>query len=262
MREPVQIPTERDRIADEILAIGVLSPLASPLSEPPTTNRIPGWTLAASLAFFAIGSVAFAATLTREQPTAVANYVEKIAPAPSPALALAATPAPTPALTPAPAPTPALAPAPTPARPRASTTTPTATAPSARPADRWDTGDASAAPVDGDLDALLDRALGARENAPAGVVTSSTLPETPTQSQVRLTLRALEGEVRACSEGQHVVVQTRIVVEGPTGRVTGATVSGDLEGTAARACVVRVLETARFPAFTRERFEIAFPYST
>jgi hypothetical protein len=91
-------------------------------------------------------------------------------------------------------------------------------------------------------------------------VPAEDLPETPTRRQVLTTLRALEGEVRACGVGESGTVETRVVVAGATGRVSSARVSGDFAGTPVAGCVAEVVETARFPRFGRERFEIAFPY--
>ncbi len=93
------------------------------------------------------------------------------------------------------------------------------------------------------------------------VTPTESLPETPTRRQVLTTLRSLEGEVRQCVEGEDGVVSTRIVVEGATGRVASVHVTGALAGTVAGSCAARVVRTARFPRFARERFEIAFPYS-
>jgi hypothetical protein len=114
--------------------------------------------------------------------------------------------------------------------------------------------------VDPSIDDLLDRALGGSPAQPV-VTPTESLPETPTRHQVLTTLRSLEGEVRMCAEGADGVVSTRLVVDGDTGRVTSATVSGDFAGTAIGSCAARVVRTARFPRFSRERFEIAFPYS-
>jgi hypothetical protein len=131
-----------------------------------------------------------------------------------------------------------------------------------RPAERWETGDSASAPVDASLDSLLDRALGgAPANDGAGeAAPARTLPETPTRAQVLTTLRALEGEVRECAEGDRGLVESRLVVVGATGRVSTAQISGDFAGTAQGSCMARVLRTAQFPEFSRDRFEVSFPY--
>jgi hypothetical protein len=135
-----------------------------------------------------------------------------------------------------------------------------ATAAEVHPAERWDTGAHDGDATDDSLDALLDRALGGAPRAPVVTATES-LPDTPTRQQVLTTLRALEGEIRECAEGANGVVQTRLVVNGSTGRVSDVSVGGVVAGTPAARCATDILESARFPRFARERFEISFPYS-
>ncbi len=157
----------------------------------------------------------------------------------------------------------ASAPAPT-APPRAAARRPVARAPvaaapsrpAAAPAHSWATGgqDAPRA-LDRSVDELLDQALRSTSSDPRPTAAAS-LPELPTRRQVETTLRALEGEVAMCGEGD---VTVRVVVAGATGEVESATVSG-ASSAAASSCVARVVRTARFPRFERERFVVAFPY--
>lgn len=160
------------------------------------------------------------------EPEVVAEVVAEATPAPN---RRARTPRPT-----------------TPAR-----TTPPRTTP-ANPATSWETGGADEAPIDRSLDDLLDAALG--EPSAETATPSAVLPRTPTARQVRLTLDALSGEVAQCADtGQ---VTARVVVNGDTGRVRSADVSGSPEA----ACMERVLETARFPRFSQDTFTVLFPY--
>ncbi|HJL19350.1 MAG TPA: hypothetical protein RMH99_27035, partial [Sandaracinaceae bacterium LLY-WYZ-13_1] len=130
--------------------------------------------------------------------------------------------------------------------------------PQRAPAHSWQTGGGGGAPLDDDLDSLLDRALGDASPDPRPTA-RRTLPDTPTRRQVATTLRALEGDVRRC--GGDGVADTRIVVAGDTGRVVGVSVGGDAAGTSAASCVADHVRSARFPRFSRERFTIRFPYA-
>ncbi|MCZ7680642.1 MAG: hypothetical protein M5U28_18485 [Sandaracinaceae bacterium] len=128
--------------------------------------------------------------------------------------------------------------------------------PAAAPAHSWATGgqDAPRA-LDRSVDELLDQALRSTSSDPRPTAAPS-LPEIPTRRQVETTLRALEGEVAMCGEGD---VTARVVIAGATGEVESATVSG-ASSAAVSSCVARVVRTARFPRFERERFVVAFPY--
>lgn len=130
-----------------------------------------------------------------------------------------------------------------------------APAPSSAPARTWATGSGSDAPLDRSIDSLLDAAVGATAADPRPTETVS-LPPTPTRRQVSTTLRALEGEVGQCGEG---AVTVRLTVDGDTGRVSRASVSGADSGAVA-GCVQDVVESARFPRFEQDQFVVVFPY--
>jgi hypothetical protein len=73
-------------------------------------------------------------------------------------------------------------------------------------------------------------------------------------------LRPFEDRVRACADGYFGVASVRIVAQ-PSGRVTTATVTqGSVVGTPAGSCIARTLRTARFPAFSAERFVVQYPF--
>ncbi len=266
----------REEIADEVLSVGVPFDLGPRVR---AERRVPP-SMVVMLALFLSGAaVAFAADRVMDSaaaPVATAA-VTNPAPAASPPVAdplpiteavpvtdsvVPATETSTDAVAEV-TPTrraPARRPRPAAGATPAETTPTTPTAPSA-PAQRWDTGgqDAPQA-MERSIDDLLDSALGGAPAQPVMTPTES-LPETPTRSQVLTTLRSLEGEIRMCTEGADGVVDTRLVVDGATGRVTSVSVRGDFAGTAAGTCAARVVRTAHFPRFARERFEISFPYS-
>ncbi len=241
-----------------------LVPIAPPLvaerdTRPRTSMSFIAW--GASVTVFALSAMVFAAAAPRSAPSAptmasiakheisaggFAPIVEPAAPIaletpepvvepePEPVVA-AVTPRPRPRTRPA-------APAPEPSRPA--------------PSHSWDSGSADGeVALDASLDDLLDRAIGSGTSPDP---MRETLPETPTRRQVSTTLRALEGEVRMCAESG--VARVRLVVDGATGRVSSASVSGEHAGTAVASCVAQAVRTAHFPRFERERFVIDYPY--
>lgn len=212
-------------------------------------------------AIFALGHVsgAFAAARLGFEPEPEAMTLDaKAHPTPAPGgraeveaePAPVAEPEPEPVVQPQPEPTAATTPR---RRARRPARTPAPPAPAA-PVHQWETGSHEEAAIDRDLDTLLDSALGGPAEATPGEAPTEALPPTPTARQVRTTLDALAGEVRQCAESGDVTA--RIVISGPTGRVSSASVSGS----ARAACMERVLRTARFPRFERERFTVLYPY--
>lgn len=219
----------------------------------PRPRQSPWWVAAALIGgTTALSALALAAAPARPEPMTLA-----ISQAPAPAarpLHVVAIPH---ARASAPAPAPAAPPRANARRPVARA--PVAAAPSrpaAAPAHSWATGgqDAPRA-LDRSVDELLDQALRSTPSDPRPTAAAS-LPELPTRRHVETTLRALEGEVAMCGEGD---VTVRVVIAGATGEVESATVSG-ASSAAVSSCVARVVRTARFPRFERERFVVAFPY--
>lgn len=247
-------------------AVGTWVP--GPMLEPPAPKRF-AW--AASLRWaglatliaavvFALGHVsgAVATNLSDGQPLEPVSVTldEKITPLegdPSPQPSREpALPEPEP---PAPEPTvsePVAEAAPPPTRTRRARTPRPATPTPANPATSWETGGADDAPIDRSLDSLLDAALG--EPSEEVATPTEALPRTPTARQVRLTLDALSGEVQQCADTGRVTA--RVVVNGETGRVRTA----DVSGSPAAACMERALETARFPRFAQDTFTVLYPY--
>jgi hypothetical protein len=118
--------------------------------------------------------------------------------------------------------------------------------------------------TDRSLDGLIDAATGAEvaelEGMDESSSTASSLPEMPSRDAVLRALRGASDEVAACAPGDAGTATVRVVIEGATGRVRSATVSGDLAGTEAGSCVARAVRDVRFERFSRERFEVSFPY--
>jgi outer membrane biosynthesis protein TonB len=117
---------------------------------------------------------------------------------------------------------------------------------------------------DRSLDGLIDAASGAEVTELEGMRgTSSTapsLPEMPSRDSVLRALRSASDEVAACAPGDVGTATVRVVIEGATGRVRSANVTGDLAGTEAGSCVARTVRSVQFERFSRERFEVSFPY--
>jgi len=118
-----------------------------------------------------------------------------------------------------------------------------------------------------DLDNLLDQALGGGGATPmratkmaSAMAASSNLPDTPPRNAVRAGLQSVQGAVRACGQGQHGTATTAITIRGSTGRVTSARVSGQFQGTPVGSCVARAVRGARFPRFSRDTFNVTFPF--
>ena len=91
----------------------------------------------------------------------------------------------------------------------------------------------------------------------AGPRAESSLPERPSKDEVKALLRALQPEIRACSDGTARIATVSIVV-GSSGRVRSARVR-ELSGPVA-SCITRAVRKARFPRFRSTRLSIEFPY--
>lgn len=118
--------------------------------------------------------------------------------------------------------------------------------------------------TDRSLDGLIDAASGAEvtelEDMNGSSSTAPSLPEMPSRDSVLRALRSASGEVSACAPGDVGTATVRVVIEGATGRVRSAHVTGDLAGTEAGSCVARTVRGVQFERFSRERFEVSFPY--
>ena len=97
--------------------------------------------------------------------------------------------------------------------------------------------------------------------APAAGTPAADLPATPTRDDVLAALRPIEGQVRTCAQGHYGVVPVRVTVAS-SGRVTTAVVTGgSVLGTPAGSCIARTVRSARFPAFSQDRFVVDYPFA-
>jgi hypothetical protein len=81
----------------------------------------------------------------------------------------------------------------------------------------------------------------------------------PSRADVLAGARSVADRVRACGDGEGVVNVT-FTIEGATGRVIDATVTGQYARTPIAECAERAIRTARFPTFDRATFQVTFPY--
>jgi hypothetical protein len=112
---------------------------------------------------------------------------------------------------------------------------------------------------DPEVESILAGVLGAPGPAPTQTSRPS-LPETPPRDDVVRALRSVAGRVSACGGGARGVATTTLTLDGATGRVTAARVTGPFAGTAVGSCVARAVRGARFPRFRRASFAVTFPY--
>jgi len=66
-------------------------------------------------------------------------------------------------------------------------------------------------------------------------------------------------QVYACYGDDHGLAEVTVIVAG-SGRVTTCTVSGRFAGTPVGSCIARAVRSARFPAFSQERFTVNYEY--
>lgn len=83
--------------------------------------------------------------------------------------------------------------------------------------------------------------------------------ETLDRATVQAVMQGVEPAIRACAGERHGTAQIDIVVEGSTGRVTSATVSGSFQGSPEGSCMARAARQARFPTFTGEPIRLRYP---
>jgi hypothetical protein len=112
----------------------------------------------------------------------------------------------------------------------------------------------------GNIDDLLDRALGggsmasAMEAAPAAM---SNLPEQPGRDDVARGLRSVAAAVERCGGGSPGVANAAITFAN-TGRVSSVNVTG--VPPAVQSCVARTVRGARVQPFSRPTFNVNFPF--
>jgi hypothetical protein len=72
-------------------------------------------------------------------------------------------------------------------------------------------------------------------------------------------MQGVEPAIRACAGERHGTAQIDVVVQGSTGRVMAATVSGFFQGSPEGSCMARAARQARFPTFTGEPLRFRYP---
>lgn len=85
------------------------------------------------------------------------------------------------------------------------------------------------------------------------------LPATPDRTLLRDRFAALRETVYACAAGRDGMVKVRATFEGASGRVTEATVEGDLPAES-KECIVETVRGVSLPPFTQPSFDVEFPY--
>ena len=96
------------------------------------------------------------------------------------------------------------------------------------------------------------RALGGEPPAPP-------LPESPPRSAILATMQPLQGAVQGCAPSFTGQVSFQITIRGETGEVTEVSSQGASNENDA-ACMESVLQSARFPRFTRSELSISYPF--
>jgi hypothetical protein len=84
------------------------------------------------------------------------------------------------------------------------------------------------------------------------------LPKEPDRAVILARFRDVQETIYACASGRTVSIDTKVTFEGATGRVTEATVEGDLS-TEAKECIVEVLRGMSVPPFSEASVNVNFP---
>ena len=110
-----------------------------------------------------------------------------------------------------------------------------------------DSPDAVQPPTDSALDPDV------REEGPVG----TELPDLPTDDAVRLAFESVRERVRRCLSGRSATLDCRAEVDGPTGRPTSTSVTGD---EASSSCVRGIVDALEFPAFAQPTATVRYTY--
>lgn len=96
-----------------------------------------------------------------------------------------------------------------------------------------------------------------------GEIPDPPLPEHPARDQIIAAMRPLKPGLAGCAPMFGGQVIFHVAISGETGNVAEARLEeaqgGELDADTT-ACMVSVVQSARFPRFTRESFEISYPY--
>jgi tetratricopeptide (TPR) repeat protein len=92
------------------------------------------------------------------------------------------------------------------------------------------------------------------------------LPESPSREMILMVMRGLQLRVQSCMPTRTGVIKFKLTVQGETGMVEAAVVSGGdflaaMEGSPEADCALAVVQGATFPRFTRPSMEFEYPYN-
>ena len=108
--------------------------------------------------------------------------------------------------------------------------------------------------------ATAEVAPSAPRRAPSREAASGPGPELSRET-VASVMEALVPEISSCANGRRGTVPVDVIVQ-PSGRVTGATVTGSFQGTPEGSCIARAVRSARFPAHNGdEPTRFRYPYA-
>jgi hypothetical protein len=116
----------------------------------------------------------------------------------------------------------------------------------------------------GDLDSLLDNALGPSGTPKKKAVAKPAKPKGPTtltMNQIRASMRKLNSRVGACYDKYQVEGTARVKLTiTKAGKPKSIRVKGKFFGTDTGACVKKAVQGARFPTFTGKEPSITYPF--
>ena len=85
------------------------------------------------------------------------------------------------------------------------------------------------------------------------------LPESPSRDAILSTMQPLQGAVQGCAPQFSGRVAFRITVIGATGEVLEISSEGEMSEDE-KYCMESVVQSARFPRFTRENLNVTYPF--
>lgn len=113
---------------------------------------------------------------------------------------------------------------------------------------------------DRSIDDLLGKALGGSGGSKKPSGGGGGTPATPSRDDVLSAMKAVTGAVKSCGGGQHGTATVAITFRGSTGRVSNAQVSGQFAGSPVGSCVARAVRKAKVPPFTKDSFNVKYPF--
>jgi hypothetical protein len=85
-------------------------------------------------------------------------------------------------------------------------------------------------------------------------------PQQPDRGVILARFRDVQPTIYACAAGRTVSINAKVTFEGATGRVTAATVEGDLSAEA-KQCIAEVLRGMSVPPFTDDSVDVHVPFN-